>query len=148
MASLFDPRLPSKFWDRVALTDTGCWIWKGQIVASGYGHVYWEGKTRRVHRVTYEVLRAPIPQGLQIDHLCRVRACVNPDHLEAVTAYENTRRSSAISAENMRKTHCLHGHALTPDNLDPHFLKKGKRICRTCHRRRGREWHRNRSHVA
>lgn len=76
-------------------SDTGCWIWKGVLQTNGYGSIHYQGKTRRAHRVSYEAHVGLIPPGMQIDHLCRVRACVNPQHLEPVTAAENQRRAAA-----------------------------------------------------
>lgn len=74
--------------------ETGCWVWSRSVTGKGYAQTFVGGKNQGAHRVFYEHFRGPIPAGLHIDHLCRVRACVNPDHLEAVTVTENTRRGS------------------------------------------------------
>jgi hypothetical protein len=76
--------------------NTGCWLWVGNKNDRGYGVVPLEGKIRKAHRAVYESERGPIPEGLTLDHLCRIRCCVNPDHLEPVTAMENIRRGIAI----------------------------------------------------
>lgn len=78
----------------VHVTDTGCWIWQGRVDRSGYGALKFRGRSMAAHRFYYEQLKGPIPEGLQIDHLCSVRLCVNPEHLEAVSGVENVRRSS------------------------------------------------------
>jgi len=115
--------------------DCGCWIWTGTLV-SGYGQFKVERVRWKAHRWSYTALVGPIPDGLQIDHLCRTPACVNPDHLEPVTPRINTLRGESIQARNALKTHCDHGHPLSGDNL----VVYGKmRACRTCRRRWGRE---------
>jgi len=111
-----------------------CWTWEGAKVKEGYGVLTVNRRGARVHRVTYEAYVGPIPEGFQIDHLCRNTACCNPAHLEAVTPWLNTIRSNAASALNLRKTHCVRGHLLDGDNLL--IRKDGKgRECRACKRR-------------
>lgn len=103
----------------------GCWLWTGNLQANGYSSFYVNGRTVRAHRWAYEHFVGPISEGLQIDHLCRVRRCVNPTHLEPVTARENTRRAM--------RSRCVNGHPFTDENT---YMHGGKRYCRTCRRNR------------
>lgn len=112
-----------------------CWIWKPVPSNGGYGQFYLNGKPQLAHRASYKLFAGPIPDGLTIDHLCSVRACVRPDHLEAVTLLENLRRArvwEAGAAFQRDKTHCANGHSYSGDNL--RICKDGKRACRTCAR--------------
>ncbi len=123
-------KLPDRLERQIEYCPTsGCWLW---IAASarGYGRVDVNGKLSQAHRVVYEILRGPIPDGLQLDHLCRVRCCVNPDHLEPVTLAENVRRGIYLT------TICKRGHKWTPENtyIVP---QTGARQCRTCRLKRG-----------
>lgn len=91
------------------------------------------------HRYAYELLVGPIPEGLHIDHLCRVRLCVNPAHLEAVTCHENNRRSTSPTAVNAKKTHCPRGHEYTEENT--YFAPPdGRRMCKPCARAATKRW--------
>ena len=112
--------------------NTGCVLWLGSLLHNGYGQLYApETKERRAHRVAYELAKGPIPTGLHLDHKCRVRSCVNPEHLEPVTSRVNTLRGQGVTAENARRTRCKNGHPLDGDNL--HIDRKGARRCRRCH---------------
>lgn len=117
-----------------------CWIWTGNIEEQGYG-VYpsGSGSTVKAYRLIYEMIEGEIPKGLQPDHLCRVRACVNPDHLEPVTKKENVLRGFGPTAINARKTHCIHGHEFSKENTL--VLPNGNRQCRMCSRERNRLYH-------
>ena len=113
---------------RVKESDGQCWRWTGST-SNGYGYVFNLGRLHPAHRVSYLVFSGHFDQDLQIDHLCRVRCCVNPSHLEAVTQKENIRRSPA-SIANSSKTHCLKGHPYSGENLVT--PKSGQRSCRIC----------------
>lgn len=113
--------------------DDECWLTTGTISAKGYGRIWLSGRHYTLHRVVYELLVGPIPKGMQIDHLCRVRACSNPAHLEPVTPAENTRRGESFSAQNARKGQCLRGHEFNEENTYLRVDKPG-RGCRPCAR--------------
>ncbi len=120
--------------------ETNCWIWTGSLFKTGYGSFYKDGKTTYAHRIAYELWKEIIPSGLHIDHLCRHRACVNPDHLEAVPQAENTRRGLAewpLATINRKKVHCPLGHPLSGSNL--YQKPDGRRCCRTCRQDQQRE---------
>jgi hypothetical protein len=117
----------------------GCWIWPGYVKPNGYGEMTWlspEGvRVRGPHRVSYWVHKGPIADGLTIDHLCRTRACCNPDHLEAVTSRENVMRApSAPAAINAAKTECPQGHPYDEANTKwvPTYKGRKQRMCRIC----------------
>lgn len=118
-----------RFWAKVEKR-AGCWIWRGAVsTGTTYGSFYVDRATKvGAHRYSYTLLRGAIPEGSDLDHLCRQRLCVNPDHLEPVTRQENVQRGSWGHA--MRK-HCKHGHPYTPENT--HFYR-GARRCRECNR--------------
>lgn len=104
--------LDSRFWNRVEKTDT-CWYWTGRHDDSGYGYIQWQGRTWRAHRLSYTVHVGPIPARMVIDHLCRVRQCVRPEHLEAVTSRVNTLRGSVrMPPWRKDRTVCPWGHDL------------------------------------
>lgn len=103
-----------------------CWTWLGRQDGKGYGRY----QNRAAHRVTYELLVGPIPDGLHIDHLCRNPGCVNPGHMEPVTLVENARRGYGYSARNARKTHCKYGHPF--DEANTYYRVNGGRRCMRC----------------
>jgi len=113
---------------RVEKTET-CWNFGGANV-HGYGIIGIHGKNAYTHRVVYTEMVGPIPDGMEIDHLCRNRSCCNPEHLEAVTRAENARRTVGFWPHAV-KTHCVHGHEYTPENTMRHGAKK-QRVCRIC----------------
>ena len=123
---------------KVVVDESGCWIFTGAL-SEGYGTI---GRGRRgegnvrAHRVTYERLVGPVPEGLDLDHLCRNRACCNPAHLEPVTRSENARRGARW---DVRPTHCKNGHEFTPENT---YQKQKQRVCRACHNARQRTYRR------
>ena len=120
-----------------------CWIWKGSIFSkTGYGAFKFKRKLRGAHRLCYALYQGKIRDGLTIDHLCRVRLCVNPRHLEPVTRRENILRGIGFAATNAKKTKCPYGHRYTKENTLMERVR-GKvmgRSCRICRRRRWREW--------
>jgi len=137
--------LVERFMEKVEIDpDSGCWNWTGSTHAeTGYGS-FWRGKItpagnhcpERAHRVSYELHVGPISEGLQLDHLCRNRRCVNPAHLEPVTNRENALRGIGACAVNARKTHCVHGHEFTAANT---IARINGRRCRTCTNLRARQ---------
>ena len=132
-----------RFWGRVnkqgvPWQGTRCWEWRGYLAEDGYGLFSPHHHNVPAHRFAYESLIGPIPVGLQLDHLCRNRACVNPSHLEPVTARTNQLRGIGPPATNARKTHCPQGH---PYDLPNTNWYKNHRRCRTC--MRIREYARN-----
>lgn len=131
-----------RFWLKVEKTDR-CWLWKGWKHESGYGRFVIHGNNTYPHRIAYEVVKGRIPEGKTLDHLCRNRLCVNPDHLEPVTNRENLIRGNGFAGQNIRKTHCPNGHRLEEGNLVRSQLKLGRRTCVICNRERQRLWRRN-----
>lgn len=115
-----------------------CWIWNAAVNADGYGRFLLAGANRLAHRVSYELFIGPIPEGLEIDHLCRVRNCVNPEHLEVVTHAVNVaRKPLGMRGGRAIQTHCKRGHELSSNNVL--FSGKGNRYCRECNRIRSAE---------
>ncbi len=109
---------------------SGCWLWIGTKSRKGYGYIKTGGRSRSAHRMAYELMVGQVPAGLELDHLCCNRACVNPGHLEPVTHLENVRRAL------VRRTSCLRGHPFDAENT---YSYRGRRICRECSRSRSRE---------
>jgi hypothetical protein len=119
-----------RFWEKVDKRGPDeCWRWTGALSSKRYGTLTMGHRDRvPAHRFAYELLVGPIPDGLEIDHLCRNTRCVNPAHMEPVTHRENGLRGTSKAAENARKTHCVRGHSLA----DAYIYKGGRRQCRTC----------------
>jgi len=118
----------------------GCWLWTGAKTSVGYGLIQDDAPSRRslaAHRLAYEWANGPIPEGLVIDHLCRVRECVRPEHLEAVSSQVNVERGPNYSSN---RSACPHGHLYGGDNV--WVDKRGKRYCRTCQRAQSRDYYR------
>lgn len=119
-------------WQLVRVLPSGCWQWRGGRTEAGYAHLWILGKMHYVHQIMYELYKGPIPSGLEPDHTCRRRWCVNPDHLEAVTHQVNNQRGYWG-----RKRRCPHGHPLDG-------RRKGEfgpvRYCLTCNRLRAAKW--------
>lgn len=116
---------------KVVINAEGCWVFRGAL-SCGYGSIGSDDRRDRTvytHRLSYETLVGPIPPGLHIDHLCRNRACCNPEHLQVVTQRENILRGNSRMAQGAKKTHCLHGHPLSGENL---YLQGRHRSCKTC----------------
>ena len=138
MLSLVEER----FWSKVDKSgpvpdhrdDLGpCWMWTASKFRDGYGQFWLEGRNRAAHQIAYELASRIMPKGLTIDHLCRNRACVNPDHLEPVTNRTNILRGNGLAAANAQKTHCPQGHV-----YDSLRKPSGYRECKTCNRLRMR----------
>lgn len=141
-----------EFWDHIERRDDGCWLWTGPILRDGYGKIWINGfGYRRAHRVAYELVHGPVPDGLDLDHMCHNadetcgggvtclhRRCVHPAHLEAVEHAENLargRRARRGGRRNAAKTHCPHGHPYDTENT---YTEGTFRRCRACKRLRDR----------
>lgn len=140
-----------RFWAKVdkngpvplARPDLGpCWVWTGGKHEKGYGRFWFDGSVQPAHRVAYELLVGPIPDGLHLDHLCRTPSCVNPGHVEPVTMLENFRRGRHVNRE---KTHCPQGHVYDDENT---YVEGGRRHCRICVRDAGRRYYDRRKRAA
>lgn len=138
------PTVEQRFWQKVNKNGPlprwapflgPCWIWTASENGHGYGQFRGAGAdpSGNAHRFSYSMLVGSIPDGLHIDHLCRVKLCVNPMHLEPVTVRENLLRGMGWAGEFARRTHCVHGHPF--DEANTRYNKSGGRACRACHRR-------------
>lgn len=127
-----------RLYEAIVVDANECWVWQ-KCTVHGYGKIDMPCKNSKkgyrpflAHRVMYELEVGPIPDGLELDHLCRNPTCVNPAHLEPVTRRENVLRSQSFTADNARKTHCKHGHPLVPENLRYRPDRPTRRECLTC----------------
>lgn len=136
--------LPARFVSKFEVDENGCWVWTG-AATKGYGQFKFNKRQMSAHRVAYELVVGPIPEGLVIDHLCRQTLCVNPAHMEPVTNAENIRRGE-VGANERSKTHCPQGHPYDDENTTLHLGKW--RRCRACNRARNREWYDRNRRVA
>lgn len=120
--------LKERLLQKAVIQDSGCWVWRGQTNRDGYGMMNYDGKNRSVHRLSYSAFRGQPPVGLELDHLCRNRACINPEHLELVTHQENSRRGL------LKKDTCVRGHPLAYPNLYARKMKNGRvsTSCKAC----------------
>lgn len=145
MVAFGDPRLPRRFWSKVAPQEDGCWLWTAGCYASGYGQFSWAAARGGAHRIALAVLVGPIPAGLDVDHgchtrdcpgrpVCQHRRCVNPAHLQAMTRRENLLRGKTLPASQALRTECPRGHRYTPANTYNPNPGRGSvaRACRTC----------------
>lgn len=137
-SSMMAKTIEERFWPKVQKTED-CWLWTA-ATARGYGKFSFgtlanPSRMVHAHRFSYELLVGPIPDGLELDHLCRVKLCVNPAHLEPVTHQENTRRAPSNSAALLARTHCVNGHLWDAANTR---TQRGWRLCRACGRERSR----------
>ena len=127
--------LLNRLFDKVSIhSGEECWLFNGALTTNGYGQL-WDVSVRRArpaHRISYELLVGEIPAGFDLDHLCRVRHCVNPSHLEVCTRKENTRRGIGPSAVNAAKTHCSRGHEFTVLNTVWEKCHRGTILVRRC----------------
>lgn len=128
--------IEERFMSHVEKDDSGCWLWQAFIGPTGYGDFWANNKMQRAHRWSYSNWNGSLIKGLTIDHLCRVRNCVNPEHLEQVTIKENVLRGESFVAKNAAKTHCHKGHEFKEDNI---YLYRGRRMCKTCRKKNQRQ---------
>lgn len=134
-SSIGHDALPGRFWSKVRVIGD-CWVWLASLNSRGYALFSVEGRARLAHRVAYEALVGPIPDGLTIDHLCRIKRCVNPAHMEPVSVLENIQRAYLAN----RPSHCPRGHEYTPENTHVKLRRTGpmagqiNRTCRACER--------------
>lgn len=160
MSSDRTSRLARTFWSKIRVEPNGCWIWTGSTTGFGYGRIYVDAQVKQVyvHRWAYELFVGPIPEGLDIDHVChnedksclggkagcRHRLCANPDHLRTATRSQNIRAGRKPGPRNVApKPQCKWGHDFDEANTYIVKQKDGRtwRMCRKCNARRQRETH-------
>lgn len=132
------PDVLARFMSKVESQPDGCWQWSGSKTKGGYANLKVGGKTLVAHRLSFEHFVGPIPEDKQLDHLCRNRACVNPEHLQAVSSRVNVLRGIGTGARYARRTSCSHGHPFTEENT--YVRPDGGRKCRICKRSQNREY--------
>ena len=120
----------------IPITESGCWIFDGCLDNKGYGQIGIGGRTWRAHRLSYSVFIGPIEDELEIDHVCRVRSCINPTHLEAVTPQTNCLRGVSSAAGYAARTHCTKGHPFDDENTYRRTDSPNARKCRMCEKQR------------
>jgi len=140
----FTPAEARNFWTKVSMTGPKtqyarkrCWIWTANENGHGYGVMRFRNKRIYAHMLSFLIHKGEIPDGKEIDHICRTRNCVRPSHLRAVTHRENMLSGNTIVAIQAARTHCPKGHPLSGDNL---YLHKGKRGCLICRRQQARDF--------
>lgn len=125
-------KIVDRFYSYVFHDFNGCWRWTNRLI-EGYGN-FWIGKTcYRAHVFSYLIHKGEVPEGLVLDHLCRIRDCVNPNHLEPKTIKENILCGEGIAAINSKKTHCKHGHEFTENNIYNYEEHRGNSVSDTRH---------------
>ena len=135
LQDLRESKYIARFLSKIEISESGCWDWTAGVFSAGYALLSMGDRPNHptyAHRFAYRVFIGEIPEGLQLDHLCRNRKCVNPDHLEAVTGRENVLRGTGPTAQLARKTHCPKGHPYTDSNTYIHPPRS--RNCRICRR--------------
>lgn len=127
---IFSAEVVSRFWAKVD-RNADCWEWRGPRNAKGYGRFHASGASEMAHRTSVRLDGRDIPNGMEVDHICRNRGCVNPSHLRVVTHRENLLSGDTLAARAAAKTECRHGHPLSGDNM---VVRSGRRRCRECAR--------------
>lgn len=122
-----------RFLSKISVSESGCWEWIGQL-RKGYGIFSLKNQSKTAHRIMYELMKdVKLEKGVELDHLCKNRKCVNPDHIEKVSGKDNTLRGMGPTAINARRKECINGHEFTPENT---YIRPddGARDCKTCAR--------------
>lgn len=136
------PGLPERILAKIVrIPECGCWVWEGSISGYGYGETWWNNSKKFIHVLMHELFVGEVPDGFKVDHLCRVRCCCNPEHLEAVTHAENVKRGTGwqhVVEKHKAATHCQRGHPWIEENT--YVEPNGKRRCLECKRMRLRNW--------